>query len=395
MTGNNMRSSKYTMFLYDAWIIIGICFFYFFLFEGMTRLYHWIRVSPINNSNDLNFAYYPYVGFRSIAIHKPKLNVNDPNYNPLYIPLNVDENGVREPGFPAEQGAQCQVWMFGGSTVFGAGVKDEETIPEYLNGFLKKQGFSVFTTNYGSGWWSSTQSVVQLMLKLQSGRRPETVIFYEGINDVNVVAYGGKPGGIAPEAEILMRKAIAKTPVSLTEWLFTHSDLVDTLNRKLHPLVLSGKAKKAVDYEVDNKIADRLNDEAEVERLASEIARCYEENIRMVSVLASAMHFNAYFMLQPFPLVADRGSFTGDLQYYSGRKQSRPRDAILIDATYRKIRESDYLKTNPSFFNMEDALKDVQESISIDSEHFNPKGNRVMASKILKRLAESEKKLCH
>ena len=70
-------------------------------------------------------------------------------------------------------------WFFGGSTMWGTGAIDSETIPSW---YAKQSGKTVL--NLGESAWVSRQSLNQLLNLLGDGLRPEKVVFYDGVNDI-------------------------------------------------------------------------------------------------------------------------------------------------------------------------------------------------------------------
>jgi lysophospholipase L1-like esterase len=93
----------------------------------------------------------------------------------------VDENGIR-----VTPGANCtddsyRVYIFGGSTMWGYGVPDNNTIPHYLQSGLPQ---NVCVVNQADVGYNSTQSLIRLLELLQRGDVPDMVIFYDGSNDV-------------------------------------------------------------------------------------------------------------------------------------------------------------------------------------------------------------------
>ena len=73
--------------------------------------------------------------------------------------------------------------MFGGSTMWGVGARDEGTIPSLLARDLTDRGINGRVKNFGEIGYVSSQQVIALMRELENGVRPEIVIFYDGIND--------------------------------------------------------------------------------------------------------------------------------------------------------------------------------------------------------------------
>lgn len=84
--------------------------------------------------------------------------------------------GVRQ---SISSGPDGSIWFFGGSTMWGTGAVDDETIPSW---YAKQSGKSVF--NLGESAWVSRQSLNQLLNLLADGLRPERVVFYDGVNDI-------------------------------------------------------------------------------------------------------------------------------------------------------------------------------------------------------------------
>ncbi len=77
-------------------------------------------------------------------------------------------------------GGKEEIWVFGGSTVFGYGVKNDETITSYIEKITKNK-FKVI--NFGSGFYYSTQERIlfqNLLIELPS---PHAAVFVDGYND--------------------------------------------------------------------------------------------------------------------------------------------------------------------------------------------------------------------
>lgn len=79
-----------------------------------------------------------------------------------------------------------RIWVFGGSTLFGYGVSDNDTIPSKLSKILKeKSGNNWCVKNFGRGYYYSEQEL-GLFVKLLSSnysKLPSKVIFIDGLND--------------------------------------------------------------------------------------------------------------------------------------------------------------------------------------------------------------------
>tara|TARA_B100000886_G_scaffold340543_1_gene311048 strand:- start:8207 stop:9331 length:1125 start_codon:yes stop_codon:yes gene_type:complete len=113
--------------------------------------------------NFLETEYKSFIGWRRKKTNQKYTNIKG-NY---YTRVSKGEN------------IKNSTWFFGGSTIWGTGVGDSETIPSIFN---EKTGFNVF--NFGESGWVARQSVNQLLNLISDGNIPYRVIFYDGVNDV-------------------------------------------------------------------------------------------------------------------------------------------------------------------------------------------------------------------
>ena len=127
--------------------------------------------------------WYPYVYWKSSPMRSPY--------------LNVDRDGDRvtwnKP--PGQNGRPTlSVFLFGGSTTWGYGVRDDYTLASLVARRLaEKTDYQVEVRNFGQIGYVSTQEVLQLYQLLAQGMRPDVAVFYDGIND----CFAGYQAGIA------------------------------------------------------------------------------------------------------------------------------------------------------------------------------------------------------
>lgn len=77
------------------------------------------------------------------------------------------------------KGGNNEIWIFGGSEIFGYGLKNNETIAAHLEKLLIKKK----VINFGQGFFYSTQNRILFQNLLSFLPPPNTVIFIEGFND--------------------------------------------------------------------------------------------------------------------------------------------------------------------------------------------------------------------
>jgi hypothetical protein len=77
------------------------------------------------------------------------------------------------------KGGDDEIWIFGGSEIFGYGLKNNETIAAHLEKLFNKKKI----INFGQGFFYSTQNRILFQNLLSFLPPPNTVIFIEGFND--------------------------------------------------------------------------------------------------------------------------------------------------------------------------------------------------------------------
>ncbi|MBC3538181.1 SGNH/GDSL hydrolase family protein [Rufibacter sp. H-1] len=75
------------------------------------------------------------------------------------------------------------VFVFGGSTTFGYGVADSETLPSHLQRAFQKIDPKIRCYNFGRGFYYSVQERALFEKLLLEGARPDVVVFVDGLNE--------------------------------------------------------------------------------------------------------------------------------------------------------------------------------------------------------------------
>ncbi len=111
-------------------------------------------------------------------------------YDGQYV--NVHSAGYRAnqdmPPFPLDDEA-LNVFVFGGSTTFGYGLADWETLPAALQDVLRRQypEQPVHVYNFGQALYFSSLELALFQRMLRSGNVPDVAIFVDGLNDLSWV----------------------------------------------------------------------------------------------------------------------------------------------------------------------------------------------------------------
>lgn len=288
------------------WLIVGITLAIFLIAESSYRVVKYVSVGandaaprPDDPGNALPWwnafsreidairpqRWKPYVYFGKL-----------PSYHGRYV--NIDAFGHRvtpQPSVPALPVAR--VFFFGGSTMWGTSLRDSATIPAEASRRLQAMagpGQRIEVTNYGEIGYVSTQGVLELMLALRTGHRPDVVVFVDGINDAgSTLQYGaaGFPQNESKRAsEFSIGRALDRTSADrglghdlralrvLTSEAFKQSALVEwALSR--HPPAPTPLLS--------------------VDSAAHNTADIYTQNMRIVEGLSMVYGFTPLYVWQP------------------------------------------------------------------------------------------------
>lgn len=151
--------------------------------------------------------------------------------------INVDAAGIRRSWTPPELPPRAnRVFVFGGSTVWGTGSRDEYTAPSQLGRVLAAGGRPVQVINFGESGYVMRQSVETLVTELLSGNRPAAVVFHLGVEDTFAVFQGSPPGTPQNETNRRVEFNALQADALGSQWqiVTAGSRLVgDTLRRRL------------------------------------------------------------------------------------------------------------------------------------------------------------------
>lgn len=156
--------------------------------DAVRRNYAHMSASEVTALRDafdrVRFRYEPVVGYMNAAISSPL--------------VNVDADGIRANG-PARRGVEGlrdAIWFLGGSTTFGEGVADHETIPAQLERIVGRPVINLGVRNY-----ATAEENLLLNHYLRLGYRPAQVLFLDGINESCVDAYTDEVGVLFDRAQ--------------------------------------------------------------------------------------------------------------------------------------------------------------------------------------------------
>lgn len=287
--------------------------------------------------------------------------------------LNIDKSGRRKT-WSADQKVHdtppVRIFVFGGSTVWGTGVRDDSTVPSHLAKAAADEISSrtVSVSNYGQDGYVSTQEVLLLEQALRRGEIPDIVIFYDGVNDVYSAYQHGRAG--IPQNEWNREREFNTTSDRGKALYVAGTTIIRQSN--------FNKFANAVLYRLSPKQpapAKGRHEPGHYDTLASEVLKHYQANFRRVEDLANEYGFEAFFFWQPV--------------IYT-KPNKTPYEELQIGAANGEMYQNVYkrLSKDPFFFGREN-FKDISGIFGNDSTprymdfcHISESGNAVIGREI-------------
>jgi hypothetical protein len=279
--------------------------------------------------------------------------------------VNVHAAGFRlsrDQGPWPPDAARANVFVFGGSTTFGYGVADDETIVSALQASLDERlGRSrAACYNFGRGAYYSTGERILFENLLGEGASPRVAVFVDGLNEFAL----GAPflsGRFREQVNAPVRSAIA----TLVEQL----PLAQLVARRK-----AARPPRRSEAEIEAAFDDATLLDARLER--------YLANRRLISATASAWGVQRLFVWQPVPTYGydRRYHLFGDLDFdknsYAGFGYRRMAE---------RLRRA---PPGPDFLWAADLQEGVQEALYVDQIHYTAAFSRRIGAEIARALVE-------
>ena len=281
------------------------------------------------------------------------------------------------------------VFVFGGSTTFGDGVPDDDTVVAYLN----RLDMDNVYLNFGIQAYDSIREIDKLLYLLRKGLRPKQVMFIDGLNDVTTFARSPYEIHDTPRLQGLV---LDRGEVPL---IYGYPTVQNMLHGLAYSFPLTHVIKKwiegqrGLDHSHERKSANihGMEDWQELmlyhtkwpsihinraDDLAEDVVQYYKEAIAFVSILGKAFGFVPHFIYQPIGLLESNQAFLAE--------EFSESDYLAI---YRAVdvRIRDEIKSGGLL--MLDCSRSISdygiENSYVDATHYSPEGNSVLAKCII------------
>lgn len=290
--------------------------------------------------HELQHEYVSYIGWRGLP-YKGQT-------------INIDEQGIRNTP-QSEYAAQKSplVVFLGGSTMFGAGANDANTIPAL---FASEARGRYRAVNLGEASYNAFQEYILLQLQMINGLNPYVVVSYDGVNDAKILREERKPFSHSRENQI---RAVMKGQDSGEDETLSFGYF---LLNPLKTFIAKYKTEnvKYDVYEISREDAERK-------------ARVLLESWLCTKELAES--HGAYFIavLQP-----NAGVGKPYLKHLNMDSDMASVYKVYYSEVLNLLKTPRYRELNKNFLDLSDAFN-REEYIYIDDSHVSPNGNKIIA----------------
>lgn len=278
--------------------------------------------------------------------------------------VNVSAEGTRrfknKGPWPPDP-ANYNIFVFGGSTTFGYGVADDQTIPSYLQETLTTAtALPVRVYNFGCHSYYSSQERACFEKLITTGTIPQAAIFIDGLNEF--VFHQDIPQYTDDLADCMEQKDSNKKALNIASKLA----LIRALGALVIPESLESKAKQTAELSPEHE--NVLHDAVTIDR----VIQHYIRNKRVIESIAAVHGVKTIFVWQPIP------AYKYDMKHHLF-----PEGARYMYSTYGYPRMAEIIAQKPlgnNFVWAADIQENLKEPLYVDKVHYNPEMHRRIAT---------------
>ncbi len=285
--------------------------------------------------------------------------------------INVDSEGIRRtvPSLYAMEGqTPSRIFVFGGSTTWGEGARDEATVTSFLAQELERLGVASEVINYGEGGYVFTQELIALLRELHRGNVPDVAVFYNGLNDRYSAAQSGEAA------------------IPQNEWNRRAEFNLSGRKIQVYLLALAGPRTGLQSVRLLSRLVrgDQHHSAPELPQgLAQEVVDAYMVNVRTIQGLAESYGFKALFYWQP--VLYNKMQLTPFEQIL---KETQPAHFEAFFSEVQSLLDQALeAQVYAGFCDIKDLFGSHSGPLYVDFSHLSEEGNRLIAERIASDLA--------
>ncbi len=291
--------------------------------------------------------------------------------------VNIDADGLRKtwnpPGLPEQP---IRIFMFGGSTTWGTGSRDEYTIPSQLSKILAQRfGPRVEVVNYGEGGYVNTQELIRFLKEIERGNVPQIAIFYDGYNDVFSAFQNGIAGIPQNEINRVREFSLTKSGPKFYQEFVMRSNLFLLLSQSV------GYVRHVSNREHWSRAFESRVSNPSSELLISDLLKIYGNNTRIIHAVGREYNVRVFTFWQ--------ASVYTKAELAASEKSAAEWDPVFgkfYGQTTTALEASPITKMD-SLYNLGGIFNGHPEMIFEDSVHISERGNEIVADRIASEVA--------
>ena len=295
--------------------------------------------------------------------YKPFVEFTERRRSNIFTSVSILGNRCNKNNIPNCQpakGGREEIWLFGGSTTFGYGVKNDETISAYIE---KKLNNEYRVINFGAGYYFSTQERIlfnNLLLELSP---PYAAIFIDGLNDLG--------------REYNFNETIYSNGIKSKMNKSSNDEIKDYFKERFHRLNIVRLINQLKDKNKIKKKEKNQSNELGNAKI-SQLVDVLVNNQKINEGISEKYNIKLLNILQPVPIYIDSYSTSKvPKEFLPTEDKSFIKNVKLGYQIY--LSKSENMSLNLS------KLK-IKEPMYIDSVHYSPEFNKIIADTVINKI---------
>jgi hypothetical protein len=301
------------------------------------------------------WIFEPYVQFRE----RPRVG-QFVNISPDGFRLNAKE------GRKAFDPAAKAVFVFGGSTTFGYGVRDQDTIAAHLEAIFRErqpeQRVAVY--NFGRGYYGSSQEFLLLKLLVQRGIVPHVAIFMDGVNEHYCPTYSAN---IAEMFKIAQEDPSAKLRAVLTSLPVLRLSRTPYRTELAQNALYRNRAIASYSFECGCHVEATC---------PTQFVNTFVLNKQLIRAIGKQFGFESHFILQP-------------VGGYKNRFTTSPYNTPIPDRTAQWQYFEQHMMNGEGDHSFAGILEHIPGDAFVDNLHYTSATHQLIAAAIYASVAHS------
>ena len=304
-----------------------------------------------------------FINFPGDKLTAEERFLTDYRHHP-YLDFTVKHRESRNICKKEEEGP-LRIDIYGGSTMWGLGVDNHETIPSFYEDILCKEGLNVEVRNMGQFSYNNSQEVINFFLELKKGNIPDIVIFYDGANEfyARIPGYPSEFKTMEVFMYYIQNRGSGNYFPNTVRWI---RGRMASLGLKERYQAIDNLNIKYFDYPHEDVSYEKILD-------------VYLQNIKTVKKMEEIFGFKSFFYWQP-NLTTKKTLSASERAAMENKAYSWIVDIYLeSDETVSR-----FLEGTDKVTDIRSIFDDFKDTIFLDDCHKYPKGNRVIAERMVK-----------